>query len=110
MRAVVLSALLLSGCAAKMVVDPGSDLGSRYAPVNEGTRPGMIRYLNEGVQAVRKKRRDDAYKKMYNSCDGSYKIISEGSQSSGGAIIPMGAGAIYSDSQYIYIQFECVAS
>jgi hypothetical protein len=105
----VFSAILLSGCSADMVVRPGGGSASQYAPVNESSRPGIVKYLNEGAQSVKEARRQDAYKQMHNACGGDYKIVAEGPRAEGSAIVPAGYGAITADSQYLYIQFECVS-
>lgn len=102
--------VVLSGCAAHMVVRPGSKSASQYAPVNESTRPGIMKYSNQGARPVREARRRNAYKQMHDACNGDYKILSEGPRSEGGVIVPVGYGAITDDSQYLYIQFECVTS
>ena len=99
--------LFLTGCTATMVSAPGKNTTSRYAPINETSRPGIIKYLNAGDSEVIQARREDAYKKMYKACNGKYKIINEGSQLKNGAIIPIGSGAYYSQSEYLYINFEC---
>lgn len=105
----VLSVVLLSGCSASMVVRPGANSTSKYAPVNEAGRPGIVKYLNEGARSVKEARREDAYKQMYDACGGDYKIVAEGPRAEGSVIVPAGYGAITADSQYLYIQFECVS-
>lgn len=104
----IVLAATLAGCRASMVVSPGRSSTSAYAPVNEAKRPGIIKYLNEGVQAVRTARRENAYQQMYEACGGAYRITQEGSHAEGGAVIPVGNMAIYDESQYLYIAFECV--
>jgi len=84
--------------------------GSAYAPVNEQSRGGTIKYLNQGADFVIKNRRDDAYKQMYTDCDGKYKIDAEGSKSEGGYIVKTSAtSSAWGDNSYWYIQFSCVA-
>lgn len=101
--------LILCGCAADMVVRPGVKSASQYAPINEAGRPGIVRYLNEGARSVKESRRQNAYKQMHDACSGDYRILSEGPRAEGGVIIPAGYGALTADSQYLYIQFECVS-
>jgi len=97
----------LTGCtSAEMVSSPNS--GSAYAPVNEGSRGGVVKYLNDGADFVRKQRRDDAYKQMHDACNGAYRIDTEGSNAEGGAVITSGSGAFWAQSHYWYIQFSCV--
>jgi len=98
--------VFLCGCSASMVYNPSTSV-SQYAPINEKSRPGMVKYLNEGAAFVRQARRDAAYKQMYDSCGGKYSIVSEGVRAEGGVAVPMDTGVIYADSQYVYISFVC---
>jgi hypothetical protein len=105
---VVISIACLSACtSAEMVSSPNS--GSAYAPVNESSRSGIVKYLNDGADIVRKQRREDAYKQMHDACGGQYRIDAEGSNSEGGAIINSGSGSFWAQSHYWYIQFSCVS-
>ena len=107
MRCAVLVAIFLSGCSASVVATRGNST-SQFAPTNEKTeRGGTVKYLNQGYQFARSARREDAYKKMYTQCGGPYRITSEGPRAEGGAVIPVGTGAYFADSQYWYINFEC---
>ena len=103
----LLLALVVS-CSATMLVAPGRQSGSQYAPVNEAVRPGMIKYLNQGADEVIRRRREDAYRQMYDACRGSYKIVSEGSRTEGGVAMSIGGIMVYDDLQYWYISFRCV--
>lgn len=104
---VVVSAASLSACmSADMVSAPNS--GSVYAPVNESSRSGIVKYLNDGADFVRKQRREDAYKQMHDACGGRYKIDAEGSSTEGGSVINSGTATFWSQSHYWYIQFSCV--
>jgi len=97
---------VLGGCAsADMVSSPYS--GSAYAPSNEGSRAGVVKYLNDGAAFVRKQRRDDAYKQMFAACNGHYRIDAEGSSPEGGASIASGSSTYWMQSNYWYIQFSC---
>lgn len=97
----------LAGCmSADMVSSPNS--GSAYAPVNESSRSGIVKYLNAGADYVRKQRREDAYKQMHDACNGSYKIDAEGSNAEGGSVINSGGASIWTQTNYWYIQFSCV--
>lgn len=102
-------ALATLACSAKMVSTPGTGSApSPYAPVNEATRGGVIKYLNAGVSSIRQKRRDDAYKQMFDACAGRYRIDAEGPRTEGAMVVPAGNGAAVIDSQYWYIQFSCI--
>lgn len=98
----------LFGCSAHNVVLPGSSSNSKYAPLNEKNRNGIIRYLNQGASFARKTRREDAYKQMHKNCNGKYVILNEGVKSEGGVIVPIGSNAIYSSNQYVYIEYKCI--
>jgi len=70
--------------------------------------PGTVKYLNQGADFIIKKRRESAYKQMYETCGGKYKIESEGPRSEGGMAIPAGNAVMYGDSQYWYITYKCI--
>jgi hypothetical protein len=97
----------IGGCmSAEMVSSPNS--GSAYAPVNEGARSGVVKYLNDGAAYVRDQRREDAYKQMYTACNGHYKILAESSNPEGGAAFTSGSTSYWAQSNYWYIQFGCI--
>jgi hypothetical protein len=58
----------VAGCSAiyraELVNRPGGARPSANAPVNEASRPGLVRCLNEGIAAVRDRRREAAYRTM----------------------------------------------
>ncbi|RYZ93035.1 MAG: hypothetical protein EOP06_02385 [Proteobacteria bacterium] len=100
---------LLTGCVATMVNHPGGVSSSPYAPVNEKSRGGVIKYLNQGADVVIKERREDAYKQMYKACDGKYKLDAEGEKSDGGYVVKISdSSASWADTSYWYIQFSCM--
>lgn len=104
---VVMIVACLAGCmSADMVSSPNS--GSAYAPANESSRSGVVKYLNAGADYVRKQRREDAYKQMHDACNGSYNIDAEGSNAEGGSVINSGGASIWTQTNYWYIQFSCV--
>lgn len=97
----------LSSCTATMVSKPGA-VDSKYAPLNETNRAGLIKYLNQGGDSVIDKRREDAYKKMYDACQGKYVINKEGPRTEGGVIVQSAPNiATHSSTQYWYISFSC---
>lgn len=106
----VLVAVLALGCSASMVNPPGGATGSPNAPVNEAARPGLVKYLNQGAGSVIAARREDAYKQMHSACRGSYRIDAEGPRAEGGMVVPVGEGAVWSSTEYWYIQFSCAPS
>lgn len=101
--------LLLCACTASMVQKPGRLAADPNAPVNEAARPGVIKFLNEGIDTVRDKRRANAYAQMQKACDGPYRIDAEGPQLEGAVVIPGDVTTVV-QSQYWYIQFSCVRS
>ena len=58
-------AIVLTACAAQMVSSPGASSTSAYAPVNEASRGGIVKYVNDGADFIKKKRREDAYMQMH---------------------------------------------
>lgn len=94
----------LSGCAAQMMRTSGE---SEYAPVNEGNG-GQVRYLAAGIPPVQRARREDAYRQMYEQCQGRYRILSESSESAGAIVQPVGTSAMVHQGSWRYIDFECV--
>ncbi len=106
-------ASILSGCGASMVTPPGGAVSMQNAPVNEATRPGVVRYLNQGASSVIKKRRQDAYNQMTKACGGPYAIDSESEKEDGGSTTDITADrtGVHADtytSKYWYIAFHCV--
>lgn len=90
-----------------MVNAPGGG-ATAFAPVNEAQRPGMVSYMNQGIDSVIRARREDADQKMHGACGGDYRIDAEGPQQSGGVVAPVGNSAVFVPSQYWFIQFSCV--
>jgi len=105
---VTLGAVLLCGCSASQVIKPGTTPTSEYAPENERARNGIVKYVSAGSDSVIKARRENAYKIMYESCGGKYKIVNESLKSEGGMISAYGSSAFYSDTQYVYIEYQCI--
>ena len=114
--------LFLGGCltTANLVKHPyEGNSTSSYAPESEN-RPngiGVVSYLNEGVASIREARRNDAYKKAYQSCNGQYQIIEERSTYTDPVYIttkPSNVNNSYTawggSSEYRYIYFSCGSS
>lgn len=128
----VLISVATTGCTAQMV-NPAGATGSRYAPTNDSQRPGLIKYLVDGASFVVKKRRENAYKQMFQSCRGPYRIVAEGQRVEGGVVLSntVASGSATartsgqktevtaegksstitsaSEAHYWYIQYECAA-
>ena len=79
------------------MVNTAGQSSSPYAPVNEQTQPGVIKYSNDGPQFVLKRRRESAFKKMYVSCNSAYRILSEREGTEG--TVP--------SYHFWYIQYAC---
>lgn len=98
----------ITSCAATMV-SPVGNSRSQYAPVNEDNRGGVVKYLNQGADFVIAGRRENAYRQMYEACNGKYQIDAEGPKSEGGAVMAVSSTAsVWGETQYWYIQFSCV--
>lgn len=109
MRHRLLAVLLVTGCHAKMISSaaPSTDPN---APVNEGSRLGLVSYKTDGAGFVREKRREHAYKQMHESCGGPYRIVSEGDQVEGGVVVAGEHVAVSKARHVWYIQYACVAA
>jgi hypothetical protein len=101
------SVVVLAACSATMVKSAGPS-GSAYAPVNEKDSHGIVSYLNDGAETVRKKRREDAYRKMYESCAGPYRIVTEGEKVEGGSVVKVDPNvtSFFSFHDW-YIEYAC---
>lgn len=100
-------ALSISGCVSS--VKPLNDFGE-YAPVNASSEKWLtVSYLAEGAYFVQESRRKEAYKKMYEHCNGKYEL--RDSSSSGGNSVFIGKGTnmtTYYDSREVTFVFRCV--
>lgn len=100
--------LLFVGCSASLQTT--TKKSTPYAPVNE-VHGGTASYLDEGYKFVRVKRREDAYKKMHDYCQGPYKIVNEGVPADNdGTAVPIGGVLFYGGQRHVEIKFECVES
>jgi hypothetical protein len=66
---------------------------------NEPARGGIVKYLNEGLQAIRTSRREVALEKAKQACGGPFKITAEGDNPEGQMLMR---------SDYHYIHFSCL--
>lgn len=108
---ILLISLSALGCtSANMIKAPNSsNIPQEYAPVNSPKDNfGVVNYLDEGASSVREARRKDAFKKMYNSCNGKYRILEE-TNGETSPMYTMQGNFIYSlTSTYVTFVFECV--
>lgn len=89
-------------------MSPGGEK-SEFAPVNEETRPGLIRYVWSEDRETEHARRMEAYETMWRACDGKYKLLDEEARSEPTGLLttPNGNGHVTTIT-YWYIEFECV--
>ena len=112
---IFLFTVLLSGCGARMVEEPGTYVPSEYAPEEykeqEGEQePGHVYYLNEGLGFVREMRREDAMRQMHDACDGNYSIINVASNTRDIPVELSAEGMKRSnmaESNYVHYHFLC---
>jgi hypothetical protein len=101
---ILFSLIVLASCGSTDVTKPTR---SQYAP--KDYRPvGMVKYLNEGMDSMKASRKDDAFKKMSENCNGKYKVTSEGPGNEGGVAHGTQGTAVWATSQYWYISYECL--
>jgi hypothetical protein len=72
---------------------------SKYAPANY-QEVGSVQYELGGADWIVEKRKDDAFKTMYDACNGNYEIVREGRKSEFMAI-PASQSGLH------YIEFKC---
>ena len=78
MHRILLSFVVMAtvACGATMVSKPAG-ANNQYAPVNDAQRGGVIKYRSDDASWMQDKRRQDAYKQMYEACSGAYRIDQE---------------------------------
>lgn len=96
---------------ATIVKEPGtSSIPSEYAPLNkQDDLYGIVSYLDEGAQSVRDARRENAFKKMYESCEGKYLLLEEGNSESNPMFSTYGNTTFTTTSTTVFLKFECVS-
>ena len=116
---IVVAIISLSGCltTANLIKSPHEGrTNSKYAPESEKQADGIgvVSYLNEGIASIREARREDAYKKAFESCDGKYDIVAETSNYTDPMYITNQSSYSKStyntysvQSEYRYIYFKC---
>ena len=77
MGSLIVLGTAIAGCNTTELLMPPGGNQSTYAPVNEATRPGLIRYVWSNDQDTERARRMDAYERMWHACDGKYRILDE---------------------------------
>ena len=95
--------ILLSGCSASIVASSDT-LGG----VQEGPKWGIVKYLNQGADAVISERQKDARKIMEKFCNpNNYKVVGLNEKDKSTFFDYDGTGG-GGGSSYVYIKFECV--
>lgn len=99
---------LLGGCAsASFVTKPKlpKHAPKDYKPI------GVVKYLNQGAYTITESRREDAFKKMSESCKGSYKVLQESERPDNFATTTYNSTTNSLNtfsSNYWYIRYECI--
>jgi hypothetical protein len=97
------------GCHATMERLPGTQSNSQYAPANAKEQHGLVSYENRGLPSIKEKKRKDAYRQMFEACNGKYKIISESNKNTGAVFNSNGYGGGYMTTiDKVYIKFMCI--
>lgn len=104
---VITIAAILSGCQTAQMVSANRS-NSPYAPVNEASHGGEVKYSEDGRAERVRQQREAAYEKMYSYCGGKYKIVSEWTDASQMAAVPMWGGVYSTAMKERHIKFECL--
>lgn len=99
-----------SGCVAHMMETHGDKVHLFKTGQEKPGRGGVIRYLSNGLSAMKRARRADAEKQMRSFCSGEYTITAEGPRSKFGAKMPIGGKVSVELDEYWYVAFECGGS
>lgn len=105
LTSVICSTVVLQACSSSMIIPPNG----KYGPT-DGEKIGKIRYLAEGAGVVIDSRRNDALKKMYEACNGHYKILGDTSKDKlmgSYGYDGYGGSGFVGSMEYIYISFQC---
>ena len=103
----LLLAVLCTGCAAHMMETHGDKIQLFKTGQEKPGKGGVVRFLNTGLDAWKRARREDAIKQMQHFCVGPYHITAEGPRSQFGSSMPIGNSVSFEVDQYTYIAFEC---
>lgn len=100
-------AAALSACKAHMIETHGDSKQLFKTGLEKQGKGGVVRYLGNGLPAMKKARRADAEKQMSRFCgEPGYKIAEEGPRSKFGSRMPIPKGGLEMD-EYQYVAFEC---
>lgn len=107
MKVIPLAILLFAvSCGSADVTKPTRP---EYAPKDYKPR-GIVKYLNDGLESMRASRKEDAFKRMHDNCNGKYKVLDESprEESPGISHGTSTGGSVWAASQYLYISYECL--
>jgi len=101
---------LITGCSSVELVRAPQRGNVDYAPVNDNERAGVVKYSLEGSGSSVEDRREEAYEKMHDTCEGDYRITSQEVRKDGKLVrTDAGRGMVGpADDQELFIQFKCV--
>lgn len=98
--------LVGSACSAQMVYEG--------YPSNGSPKNGVVKYLDEGMDAVRNARKEDAEEKMKAFCDPQpYRIVEKTVKPKSEFFASVTGNSVHIaelSDDYMFIKFECVAA
>jgi hypothetical protein len=101
MKIIILAILLfLTACGSTDVTLPTRP---EHAPKDYKPK-GMVKYNNAGMDSVKAKRKEDAFKRMSDNCNGKYKVLDEGAKAEGGIV----TSGVLVPTEFWYISYECL--
>lgn len=101
----LLALILLVGCAG---VNHQRATKSEFAPVNYDVI-GTVNYLNQGADFIIKGRRENAFRTMYDECNGKYEILEEyETNKPSGAALNYFGGIDYHSESRVFFKYKCV--
>lgn len=107
MKLIFLPLLFIFASCSSTMVQSVNDR-PKFAPKNY-QQVGIVKYLNNGADYVIGKRREHAFKQMYEACGGpDYKVTFEGTAQQGRSWNPNSFGGFTEmSSSYMFIEFLC---
>jgi hypothetical protein len=103
MKSILLIFLIfLTSCATKSI-DVQKPTKPEHSPSDYNPK-GVVKYYNQGNDSIIALRKEDAFKRMSENCNGKYKVLEEGVRNEGGVIVY----GVFAQDQYWYITYECI--
>lgn len=110
----IVAVMALIGCTTSQSVRRPGRSASPYAPLNEKTATGVVRYATHYTAELTQKNHEDAYRQMYEACGGPYVIVREWGETQHNPYTvaqPLGGSAIVSGGdipvEYTNIEYRC---